>query len=74
MGELKDARAVLLLNLRGRHCREVDERILDAARKLFVERGFEGASIDEIAEAARAGKSDLRCASRRFSLERRDQQ
>jgi hypothetical protein len=27
---------------------EVDERILDAARKVFVERGFEGASIDEM--------------------------
>ena len=38
---------------------EVDERILDAARKLFVERGFEGASIDEIAEAARAGKPTI---------------
>jgi AcrR family transcriptional regulator len=38
---------------------EVDERILDAARKVFVERGFEGASIDEIAEAARAGKPTI---------------
>jgi AcrR family transcriptional regulator len=38
---------------------EVDERILDAARKIFVERGFEGASIDEIAEAARAGKPTI---------------
>ena len=38
---------------------EVDERILDAARKIFVERGFEGASIDEIAEAARAGKTTI---------------
>ncbi len=25
---------------------EVDARILDAARKIFLERGFEGASID----------------------------
>jgi len=33
----------------------VDERILDAAKKVFLERGFEGASIDEIAEVARAG-------------------
>jgi AcrR family transcriptional regulator len=38
---------------------EVDERILGAARKIFVERGFEGASIDEIAEAARAGKPTI---------------
>ena len=38
---------------------EVDERILDAARKIFVEHGFEGASIDEIAEAARAGKTTI---------------
>ena len=38
---------------------EVDERILDAARKVFVERGFEGASMDEIAETARAGKPTI---------------
>jgi AcrR family transcriptional regulator len=38
---------------------EVDERILNAARKVFVERGFEGASIDEIAEVARAGKPTI---------------
>jgi AcrR family transcriptional regulator len=38
---------------------EVDERILDAARRVFVERGFEGASIDEIAEVARAGKPTI---------------
>ena len=35
---------------------EVDTRILDAARKIFLERGFEGASTDEIAEVARSGK------------------
>ena len=38
---------------------EVDARILAAARKVFVERGFEGASIDEIAEAARSGKPTI---------------
>jgi AcrR family transcriptional regulator len=38
---------------------EVDERILDAARKIFLGRGFEGASIDEIAVAARAGKPTI---------------
>ena len=38
---------------------EVDERILDAARKVFLRRGFEGASIDEIAEVARSGKPTI---------------
>ena len=38
---------------------EVDMRILDAARKMFLERGFEGASIDEIAEVARSGKATI---------------
>jgi AcrR family transcriptional regulator len=38
---------------------EVEGRILDAARKVFLERGFEGASIDEIAEAARSGKPTI---------------
>ena len=38
---------------------EVDARILDAARKVFLERGFEGASIDEIAEVARSGKPTI---------------
>jgi AcrR family transcriptional regulator len=38
---------------------QVDARILDAARKIFLERGFEGASIDEIAEVARSGKPTI---------------
>src|SRR5713226_1399374 len=38
---------------------EVDARILDAARKVFLERGFEGASIDEIAGVARSGKPTI---------------
>jgi AcrR family transcriptional regulator len=38
---------------------EVDTRILDAARKVFLERGFEGASIDEIAQVARSGKPTI---------------
>jgi AcrR family transcriptional regulator len=38
---------------------EVEDRILKAARKTFLERGFEGASIDEIALAARAGKPTI---------------
>src|SRR5699024_8124945 len=38
---------------------EVDARILDAARGVFLQRGFEGASIDEIAEVARSGKRTI---------------
>jgi len=38
---------------------EVDGRILGAARKVFLQRGFEGASIDEIAELARSGKRTI---------------
>jgi len=38
---------------------EVDARIIDAARKVFLERGFDGASIDEIAEVARSGKPTI---------------
>lgn len=38
---------------------EVEERILDAAGRVFLERGFEGASVDEIAEVARAGKPTI---------------
>ena len=38
---------------------EVDERIIDAARRVFLERGLAGASIDEIAAIARAGKPTI---------------
>jgi AcrR family transcriptional regulator len=38
---------------------EVDERIFAAARKVFLARGFEGASIDDIAEEARSGKRTI---------------
>lgn len=38
---------------------EVDERILQAARQVFLERGLAGASIDEIAARARAGKPTI---------------
>jgi AcrR family transcriptional regulator len=38
---------------------QVDERILDAASSVFLERGFQGASVDEIAEAASAGKPTI---------------
>jgi AcrR family transcriptional regulator len=38
---------------------EVDQRILDAARSVFLDRGLSGASIDEIAAIARAGKPTI---------------
>jgi AcrR family transcriptional regulator len=38
---------------------EVEARILAAAAKVFLERGFNGASIGEIAELARAGKPTI---------------
>ncbi len=38
---------------------EVEARILEAAGKVFLERGFDGASIDAIAVAARAGKPTI---------------
>src|ERR1700690_155890 len=37
----------------------VGERILDAAGRVFLERGFQGASVDEIADAASAGKPTI---------------
>ena len=38
---------------------EVDTRILDAARTLFLENGLAGTSIDEVARLARAGKPTI---------------
>src|SRR5258706_8731888 len=38
---------------------EVETRILDAAHRVFVERGLAGASMEEIAEVARAGKPTI---------------
>jgi AcrR family transcriptional regulator len=38
---------------------EVEDRILDAARHVFLNRGYEGATIDEIAETAHAGKPTI---------------
>jgi AcrR family transcriptional regulator len=38
---------------------EVDARILDAAHRVFLERGLAGASMEEIASLARAGKSTI---------------
>jgi AcrR family transcriptional regulator len=38
---------------------EVEERILDTAQRVFIKRGFAGASVDEIAQTARAGKPTI---------------
>jgi AcrR family transcriptional regulator len=38
---------------------EVDARILQAATSVFLERGYEGASVERIAEVARAGKATI---------------
>lgn len=38
---------------------EVEDRILQAALQVFIARGYEGASIDEIAEVAKAGKPSI---------------
>jgi AcrR family transcriptional regulator len=38
---------------------EVDDRILDAARRVFLERGLAGASMEEIAGLACAGKPTI---------------
>lgn len=38
---------------------EVEDRILQAALQVFIARGYEGASIDEIAEVAGAGKPSI---------------
>jgi AcrR family transcriptional regulator len=38
---------------------EVETRILEAAARVFLARGFDGASIGEIAEVARAGKATI---------------
>jgi AcrR family transcriptional regulator len=38
---------------------EVDDRILETAQRVFLERGLAGASIDEIARLARAGKPTI---------------
>src|SRR6201981_3797785 len=69
MNDLKEASATSKRSVRraavrfGRPPKElagkVEERIVDAARKVFLERGFEGASIDEIAGVARSGKPTI---------------
>lgn len=42
-----------------RHAGKVEERILDAAGQVFLDRGFNGATVDEIAEVACAGKPTI---------------
>jgi AcrR family transcriptional regulator len=41
------------------HAGRVEERILDAAGRVFLEHGFQGASVDEIAGVASAGKPTI---------------
>jgi len=41
------------------HAGEVDGRILDAASRLFLDRGLEGTSCDHVAVLARAGKASI---------------
>ena len=38
---------------------EVDEQILEAARRVFLDHGFDGASMDLIAETAHSGKPTI---------------
>ncbi len=69
MNEMKKASVTVRASAAGKAVRsgrpprelagEVEERILDAARKVFLDRGFEGASIEEIAGAARSGKPTI---------------
>jgi AcrR family transcriptional regulator len=66
MGTMTSSRKPSSTRLAGRagrppreHAGEVDARILDAARRVFLERGLSGASIDEIAAVARAGKPTI---------------
>ncbi|MCM2292906.1 TetR/AcrR family transcriptional regulator [Allorhizobium sp. BGMRC 0089] len=59
----KETASKTLTPRRGRPPREmageVEDRIVNAALKVFIARGYEGASIDEIAEVARAGKPSI---------------
>ena len=57
----KSRRAVRTGRPPGKRAGEVEARILDAARRLFLERGLAGTSVDEIASLARAGKPSIYC-------------
>ncbi|NPU09315.1 TetR/AcrR family transcriptional regulator [Bradyrhizobium sp. 83012] len=64
--KVKRSDAARTVALRGRVGRppkalagNIEERILDAAREVFLERGFDGTSIDEIAERAPASKPTI---------------
>src|ERR1700733_12921528 len=59
-GASERARAVVRCGRPPReHAGKVEARILDAAGRVFLEHGFQGASVDEIAEAASAGKPTI---------------
>ena len=55
----KERRAVRTGRPPRKRAGEVEARILDAARRLFLERGLAGTSVDEIARLARAGKPTI---------------
>jgi AcrR family transcriptional regulator len=55
----KERRAVRAGRPPRRLAGEVDARIIDAARRLSLERGLEGTSVDEIASLAHAGKPTI---------------
>src|ERR1700719_5174610 len=55
----KERRAVRTGRPPRKRAGEVEARILDAARRLFLERGLAGTSVDEIASLARAGKPTI---------------
>lgn len=38
---------------------DIDERLLEAATRLFLQLGFEGTSCDQVAQEARAGKASI---------------
>jgi hypothetical protein len=44
---------------------EVDKRILDAARRVFLERGLAGANIEEIAGLTLCRQADHLCTVRK---------
>ena len=59
-GRKSQPRATVRLGRPPKECEgEVEERILDTARKVFLEHGFEGSSVDQIAVAARSGKPTI---------------
>ena len=59
IGRTRGRRAVRMGRPPRERAGEVETRILDAARRVFLERGLAGASVDEIARRACAGKPTI---------------